>query len=136
MKVWMAPMLVVLYWLPWMLPEEAPWDGSAFDLYMFESPDRVALAVVSPDPFAVDSAARGWRAEIHVRTGDASVTGELFFETDTIQPDTVVFVETAWGREVHVFTSGGTQTLEETPRRRWRVEEEGLRELEMEGRLH
>ena len=136
MKLWMAPMLVVLYWLPWMLPEEAPWDGSEFELYMFESSDRVALAVVSPDPFAVDAVTRGWRAEVHVRTGEGSISGEIQFATGAIQPDTVIFVETAWGREVHVFEMGGTQLREDSPRRRWRVEEEGLRELEQEGRLH
>ncbi len=132
MKVWMIPILIALYWLPQLSMERDQWDGSQYDTHLFASDDERAMAVVAPDPFHEqdEERVRAWRAEVHVRVGEVSVSDELFFRTDNIKNDTLIFVDTAWGREVHVFERDPYCASGREQRRRWLAHAGGLKELE------
>jgi hypothetical protein len=135
MKVWMAPMLVAMFWWPAWQSEWGWHEGAAHDLYLFESADERALAVVSPDPWSVDDAEgapRRWQAEVHVRVGPDSVTDVVVFDAERIKPDTVAFVETAWGRELHVTATATEGAVQQ----RWRIGAEGLQEVMPSGWVH
>lgn len=132
MKIWLFPALLALYWLPQLAPDRDRWDASSYDLYLFESSDQRAMAVVTPDPFFTKEEGtdiRAWRAEVHVRVGGQTVTEELRFRAESIKEDTLVFIETAWGREVHVFEVSSDLAPGTTHRRRWLARAEGLEEL-------
>lgn len=128
MKIWFVPALLALYWLPQLASDRDSWDASEYDIYLFESTDKKAMAVVTPDPFFADEeiGVRAWRAEVHVRVGELSLTEELHFWAESIDEGTLLFVETAWGREVHVFEEYPDQALGERQRRRWLARPDGL----------
>ncbi len=131
MKIWILPALLALYWLPQLAFDRGEWDGAKYDIHLFESADKRAMAVVTPDPFSSDDeeGVRAWRAEVHVRVGGTSVSEELRFRTARIEKETLVFVETAWGREVHIFEACPDLGSGKIERRRWLARPDGLEEL-------
>lgn len=139
MRIWIIPALLAMYIMPRLVPVPDPWDGSEHDIYLFESLDKRAMAVVTPDPFFSeqdgDSAGiRAWRAEVHVRVGGGTVSGEVRFMAESITASTLIFVETAWGREVHVFeTRSDPAQADRVQRRRWLARADGLEELVLDG---
>ncbi len=132
MKMWFLPALLALYWLPWLAPEQDRWSDAKYDLFLFESDDKRSMAVVTPDPFQEheEGHVRAWRAEVHMRVGGVSVSEELLFRAESIEEGTLLFVETAWGREVHVFEQHPDIASGRVQRRRWLARSGGLEELE------
>lgn len=116
-------MITLTVW--WSVP--GPWLPEAHDIHVFEAPDRIGLAVVTPDPFSGEDPLTGlrrWQAEVHIRVGSISITEYLYFYARSIECDTITFIETAWGREVHcmAYDPGNIQRA----RYRWLAQADGL----------
>lgn len=132
MKYWIGTLAFALYLAPWQAwdkPEE--WKGSEHDIYVFEADEGRGLAVVTPDPFLDDAdwGMRVWRADVHVRVGGRTVAEELVFRAERIDTDTLIFLETVWGPEVHVFEANPELGEDAKHRRRWVVRADGFEEL-------
>ncbi len=134
MRMWIIPALLALYVMPRFATNEDKWNASEYEIFLFESPDKRAMAVVTPDPFfsadgADPAGVRAWRAEVHVRVGASTVSGEVRFMAESITETTLTFIETAWGREVHVFETHSDSDSGHVQRRRWLARAEGLEEI-------
>ncbi len=131
MKVWLLIIVVTMYGAFLLFSQRDTWGNSAYDVYIFEAPNGMGLAVVTPDPVGdeVDWPTRIWRADVHVRVGDYTLHREILFRADTIARDTVQFIETAWGPELHIFEAHPDQGPGQQRRRRYAARADQLEEL-------
>ncbi len=119
--------VVMMQW--W--PETADKWSNQYDVYVVEARNGDGLAVVTPDPFFDESGwdIRIWRLDVHMRLGETTIHEELFVRAATITADTVSFVETAWGIELHVLEAHPDIGADQARRRRWVARSHGLEEL-------
>lgn len=119
--------VVMMQWWP---KSEDQWAND-YDVYIVEAQNGNGLAVVTPDPFFAEAEwnVRIWRLDVHMRLGESTIHEELFIRAVAITPDTVSFVETAWGIELHVMEAHPDIGQDEFRRRRWVARSDGLEEL-------
>jgi hypothetical protein len=130
MRFWIGPALLAMFvWPRW--GEEQAWPGNGHDIYIFEAQQGRAIAVVTPDPFfdETDWGMRIWRADVHMRVGETTVSREITFRAERVEEDTVVFLETAWGPEIHIFEAHPDVAPGHHHRCRWVARPHGLEEL-------
>lgn len=131
MRIWILPALFAMFWMPQLFPEKEIWPDSDYDLFMFESENGDGMAVVTMDPFFDETgwAVKVWRADVHMRVGTTTVHEEILFRAKKVERDTLVFVETAWGTELHIYEAHPDMGPDATRRRRWAARTDGLEEL-------
>ena len=131
MKYWLGMACVaVIVMMQWRPQIEDPWENE-YDVYVVEAENGNGLAVVTPDPFFAETEwdIRIWRLDVHMRLGETTIHEELFIRAASIADDTVQFVETAWGIELHVLEAHPDMGADQTRRRRWVARSHGLEEL-------
>ena len=122
-RLWLLPPLLSLLWLPWWHFEREAFTPDDYVVHFFEDRELQSMAVVTPDPLERDGT---WRAEVLVRVDAISVADEIFFRSDTIRDDTLTFIRTTQGLEIHVHAEGPDDVMQPD---RWLVFHTGMEKI-------
>ncbi len=132
MKYWIGSSCLAAFvlYLAWPAKEEIL--SLPPDMHVIEAEHGNGFAVITPDPFFDQEGwdIRIWRVDVHARIGQRTVYKELHIRAASISEETIGFVETAWGTELHILEAHPDMGPGQTRRRRWIVRSHGLEEVQ------